>query len=155
MHISRYFLASAKDSFGALSSLSICGLRISITAVKTSAAIPYMVNIVPIVFLTSSCLCAPMNCAISTVPPTESPLIRLITRIVTLPPIPTAEVPTGPLNWPTISMSAILYIACNKFDNKKGSANLKSCFATLPRVRSCWNLLKTYLSCRIYSQINV
>ena len=116
-------------------------LRSSITTVITAAAMAYRENMVPMVSFTSSCRFAPINWAIITVPPTARPLIRLITRMVTCPPTPTAEVPIGPLNCPTISISAMLYSACSRLEAKNGSENFSRCRVTLPSVRSFWNLL--------------
>ena len=70
----------------------------SITTVITTPAIAYRLNMVPMVRLTCSCRPAPINWAIITVPPTARPLMRLMTKMVTWPPIPTAEVPTIPQN---------------------------------------------------------
>ena len=96
----------------------------------------YRVNMVPTVRSTSFCRLAPMNWAIMMVPPTARPLIRLMMRMVTWPPMPTAEAPTAPPNCPTMTISAILYRACSKLDSRKGTENFSSCPNTLPCVRS-------------------
>ena len=117
--------------------MRIYRLHRSITTVMTAPQMPYRVNMVPTVLATSSCRFAPMYWAMSTVPPTARPLMRLMTRMVTWPPSPTAEAPTGPQNRPTMSMSARLYSAWSRLEAKKGRENKSSCLVTLPWVRSC------------------
>ena len=82
-----------------------------------------------------------MYWAMRTVPPTARPLMRLMTRIVTWPPMETAAEPTAPQKRLTISISAMLYSAWSRLDSKNGSEKRISCPTTLPLVRSFWNLL--------------
>ena len=69
----------------------------------------------------------------------------------------TALMPAPPMNWPTIIMSTTLYMACRALDTNRGNANSRSCFATLPFVRSLtivFSPAMTVILCKRDNRIN-
>ena len=59
-----------------------------------------------------------------------------VRKLDTSPPTDTAERPTEPITWPTMTMSAMLYTTCSRLASSRGVANRSSCLGTLPDVKS-------------------
>ena len=87
-------------------------------------------------FLTALISFAPNFCAVTIAKPLDSPSRKPIIRLLNVVVAPTAASIFSPRNVPTILVSTILYVNCNRFARNIGSANVSINTDGFPLVRS-------------------
>gem|GEM_PF-6733424 len=123
-YILKYRAARGSTSAGVSISSSIPSVKRTPTPVSSSPPSTDRSIEVCTLFLSSSSRFAPKCLATITLAPTESPIKRLIRRLMSEPVQPTAAKASSPANFPTTTTSAALNSSCRMLESIRGTANL-------------------------------